>query len=390
MPLFVSDGLYLAGNPDEGVLQPNVEVLNWIDFLDYSFSTQNLIVDLNLERWVSKGSHYSRRAIEGDEQDHFREVFSDLYERVLSHLNQGGVVIVLLGKDAPIPRSRHSAKPSTGSHNWLQNLGILTECSKIGKQGYSVETKDRDVEWYLASSGDQYHLSLSNDVEKHSTVLATSRSGAPIAIEVGAYQDDHRRLRTEKGNVVLLPQPRTWGQNPMKLARCIEAIGQKRLPTGSGWRRYAEDSESPVSTRTVEALLRRFPQAAAVLSAKDGAGQMEIEDEDDVQDLLDAGLNFYFDDVRPEANVEEFAGSGGRVDFVVGDVGVGIEVKIARSTRDRSRLVEQLTKAKESYTRHSLVNDLYIFIYDPELRLNVPELQDDIGDESTHLIVTPR
>ena len=392
MPAFVSDEFYRQGNNDEqGFVQPGIEVSPWHQFSGMIFKTRLLVLDLNLNRYISGGGRRSSRAIESDSRDYFRKIFAELYERALTHLNQGGVILVLLGETAPIPRSQYSNKSGVTSYDWLQQLQVISKVSKVNKARQIVEVEDEDLERYLDNTGNHYSISLSPKVKEYANILARSSSGSPIAAEVCAYQDDSDQVRTDRGSLILLPQPRTWKQNPTMIARYIEEIGRKRLPE-SGWRRYEPDAGSSVSTKTVETVLRKFHKAAGALAAADGEGQIEMKKERDVQDLLEAGLKLYFDDVRREVGVEDFGGSSGKIDFVVGDVEVAIEVKITRSNRSRAKLIEQITKAKESYTRHGDVNRLYIFIYvaDKAHLPNTAGLRKDLEDEITQLIVVPQ
>jgi DNA-binding sugar fermentation-stimulating protein len=54
---------------------------------------------------------------------------------------------------------------------------------------------------------------------------------------------------------------------------------------------------------------------------------IEIEDEYDVQDLFHALLKLYFDDIRPEEYTPSYGGSASRVDFLLKDEQIIIEIK---------------------------------------------------------------
>ncbi|WP_445923668.1 PD-(D/E)XK nuclease domain-containing protein, partial [Klebsiella pneumoniae] len=57
-----------------------------------------------------------------------------------------------------------------------------------------------------------------------------------------------------------------------------------------------------------------------------------ISDEYDVQDLLHALLHIYFDDIRPEEWTPNYAGGSSRVDFLLKNEVIIIEVKKTRAT----------------------------------------------------------
>ncbi len=99
---------------------------------------------------------------------------------------------------------------------------------------------------------------------------------------------------------------------------------------------------------------------------------LDIEDEYDVQDLLHALLKLYFDDVRTEEWVPSYAGGSSRMDFLLKDEKVVIEVKKTRShLRDRD-LGEQLIIDIEKYQAHPDCERLICFVYDPEGLLGNP------------------
>jgi len=396
MTVFVSDRLSVTGYVNkDGKVYDGGEVISWGEFGQTELDTQIFVLDLNLEEHVSEAGRHSQRKIKGGKQDHFRTVFSDLTRRAVSHLNQGNTIVTLLAEEAPIPASRHRGFPRISSHDWLNRLGVMSSCYKLDSRGYSTDAEDPDLNWYLESSGEKYGISIKNDVNEYSAVVAESGSGTSIAAIIQAYKDDTREIRTDRGNLVLLPQPRTWTQSPTRIARCIEEIGMENLPDEQSWRKYGPRNRSSASTDCLKQILHRFPKAVRVLSEKDGSGKLEIKQESDVQDLLEAGLNLYFENVNSEVAVEDYAGSGGRIDLLINDINTAIEVKITRPDRSRSDLISEFAKAKEMYGEHSGVDQLYLFIYvsDVSQLPNGTELRNDIEDEGevpVRLIITPQ
>jgi hypothetical protein len=60
----------------------------------------------------------------------------------------------------------------------------------------------------------------------------------------------------------------------------------------------------------------------------DGRSTLEITDEYDAQDLFTAMLKLHFDDVRPEEWTPSYAGNSSRIDFLLKEFGLAIEVKM--------------------------------------------------------------
>ncbi|MCM1235590.1 MAG: hypothetical protein NC489_36285, partial [Ruminococcus flavefaciens] len=99
---------------------------------------------------------------------------------------------------------------------------------------------------------------------------------------------------------------------------------------------------------------------------------LEIKDEYDVQDLLHALLKLYFDDIRPEEWTPSYAGSSSRVDFLLKNEKLVIEVKKTREGLEDKELGEQLIIDIDKYKAHPDCEKLVCFVYDPEERIHNP------------------
>ena len=97
-----------------------------------------------------------------------------------------------------------------------------------------------------------------------------------------------------------------------------------------------------------------------------------IDDEYDVQDLLRVLLKTHFDDVRTEEETPSYAGASGRIDILLKQEKIGIEVKMTRKGLRDKTLGEQLIKAIVRYQHHPDCQFLYCFVYDPKMRLRNP------------------
>lgn len=93
---------------------------------------------------------------------------------------------------------------------------------------------------------------------------------------------------------------------------------------------------------------------------------LSIKDEYDVQDLLNALLLLHFEDVRPEEWTPSYAGGSKRMDFLLKDSEIAIEVKMTRKALKDKELGEQLIIDIANYKQHKDCKCLYCFVYDPE------------------------
>ena len=73
-----------------------------------------------------------------------------------------------------------------------------------------------------------------------------------------------------------------------------------------------------------------------------GRPTLEIKDEYDVQDLLNAILRLHFEDVRPEEWTPSYAGGNNRMDFLLKNEEISIEVKMTRDGLKDKELGDQL------------------------------------------------
>ena len=106
-----------------------------------------------------------------------------------------------------------------------------------------------------------------------------------------------------------------------------------------------------------------------------------IEDEYDVQDLFRALLTLWFDDVRPEEVAPSYAGKSARVDFLLKNEKIVIEIKKTRKGLDAKKLGEELIIDISRYQSHPDCNFLFCFVFDPEELINNPRgLESDLSN----------
>ena len=115
---------------------------------------------------------------------------------------------------------------------------------------------------------------------------------------------------------------------------------------------------------------------------------LKIGDEYDVQDLLNALLRLHFDDVRPEEWTPSYAGGSNRMDFLLKDEEIAIEVKMTRDGLKDKEVGEQLLIDIAKYQKHPNCKNLYCFVYDPDGHIRNPRgLENDLSKTTENINV---
>lgn len=110
-----------------------------------------------------------------------------------------------------------------------------------------------------------------------------------------------------------------------------------------------------------------------------------IQDEYDVQDLLHSLLKIEFNDVREEEYTPSYAGSSARVDFLLKEQKIVIEVKKTRDGLRDKEVGNQLMLDIVRYKSHPNCKHLICFVYDPESKIQNPRgLENDLNEMSTN------
>lgn len=137
-----------------------------------------------------------------------------------------------------------------------------------------------------------------------------------------------------------------------------------------------------------ERIINRFREVAQQLTERYSKREtLIVRDEYDVQDLLHALLKIYFDDVRPEEYVPSYAGRASRVDFLLKNEKIVIEVKMARENLKDEKIGEELIIDIERYKSHPNCRALICFVYDPDRWIKNPiGLQKDLSSDQDFIV----
>ncbi|PAR44623.1 hypothetical protein CGT95_17645 [Vibrio metoecus] len=120
---------------------------------------------------------------------------------------------------------------------------------------------------------------------------------------------------------------------------------------------------------------------------------LNVNDEYDVQDLLHGLLHLHFEDIRAEEWVPSNAAKCTRVDFLLKNEGIIIEVKKTRQGLAAKEVGSQLIEDIHRYKTHPDCKTLVCFVYDPEERIVNPRgLEADLSKDSAlevHVLIRP-
>jgi hypothetical protein len=147
--------------------------------------------------------------------------------------------------------------------------------------------------------------------------------------------------------------------------------------------------DPPNAILLVETICNRFHLVAKQLCDRHGdRATLSVGDEYDVQDLMHALLRLHFDDIRPEEWTPSYAGSCSRIDFLLKDEKIVIEVKKTRPTLKAKHVGEQLLVDIQRYKVHQDCKTLVCFVYDPDGWISNPRgLENDLNREEDGFLV---
>ena len=116
----------------------------------------------------------------------------------------------------------------------------------------------------------------------------------------------------------------------------------------------------------------------------DSRAGFDVNDEYDVQDLLRSLLVVFFDDVRAESTVREYAGGASRIDFVLPQSHVAVEIKKSRGSMTSRDLANELIIDRDRYAVDDRISHLVCLVFDLEGRLINPRgLEVDLSRDAS-------
>jgi hypothetical protein len=118
---------------------------------------------------------------------------------------------------------------------------------------------------------------------------------------------------------------------------------------------------------------------------------LKVNDEYDFQDLLHSLLRLFFDDIRPEDWVPSYAGGSSRIDFVLPEPRLALELKHSRPSMNAKALGDELLIDIERYEKHPGVETLFCLVLDRDGHINNPRgIESDLTKVHNRLRVIVR
>ena len=148
-----------------------------------------------------------------------------------------------------------------------------------------------------------------------------------------------------------------------------------------------QSDQNPITG--IENICKRFHLIARQLRSRhDNRPTLDVQDEYDVQDLFHSLLHLHFSDVRAEECTPSYAGKASRMDFLLKQERIVVEIKKTRQGLDAKELGSQLIEDIARYQAHPDCDTLVCFVYDPEGRISNPRgIENDLRRKESEMIV---
>jgi len=237
----------------------------------------------------------------------------------------------------------------------------------------------------------EIYVALESLIEEGNSILKTKFETMHFVklVDFGKYKSWHTKVLSYLH--IILPKDSPYITNISEHAKnyltyaenCINSLKAIKEQIEKGYISLATRALDIDSLSVLNRIFSRFHQIAKQLRSRhDDRHTLDVEDEYDVQDLLHAVLRLYFDDIRPEEWTPSYGGGSSRMDFLLKNEKIVIEVKKIRKGLNDKALGEQLIVDIEKYRNHPDCNHLICFVYDPEGKLGNPTgIENDLNSE---------
>lgn len=146
------------------------------------------------------------------------------------------------------------------------------------------------------------------------------------------------------------------------------------------------------SIQVVLSVGERFRDVARQLTRRhDQRPTLKVTDEYDAQDLYHALLRMFFADIREEEWTPSHAGSAKRIDFLLPEHRLAVELKHSRPTMTKKTLGDELLVDVGNYGKHAAVRHLVCLVFDFDGHIENPRgMERDLSQVYDGLAVTVR
>lgn len=236
-------------------------------------------------------------------------------------------------------------------------------------------------------------------IDKGRSVLATHKPNPPNVI--GFPTLDNSSFANWKTQTLAFLKSRFSSTSPYylefsdKVKRPFQSAVQTGLGVLEGLRDDIDDAGSASASETanpiakIENLCNRFHLVASQVRERYKEREtLDIQDEYDVQDLFHSLLHLHFEDIRPEEWAPSNAGKSTRMDFLLKQERIVVEIKKTRKGLDAKVVGTELIEDIHRYQSHPDCDALICFVYDPDGRIANPRgLENDLRRNDDKLIV---
>lgn len=163
----------------------------------------------------------------------------------------------------------------------------------------------------------------------------------------------------------------------------LERLHQGRLKTANSVGAVSFAGEALDAVKVVLELGERFVDVQRSLKRRHGKREtLLVNDEYDAQDLLRSLLRVFFKDVRPEDYVPSHAGASSRIDFVLPEYGLAVELKYGRESLSDADLGAELIVDTKRYGSRDDVQHLLCLVFDLDGTISNPRgIESDLERE---------
>lgn len=156
--------------------------------------------------------------------------------------------------------------------------------------------------------------------------------------------------------------------------------------SSTGLVQMPSDIEKLLST-----LIKGIPKAIVPLTEQKRRKNslfIKFDNEYDIQDLLETLMRPWINDIRPEEYASSSVGKSPRIDFVLPEYRIVIEVKYVRDKPHAKAVGDELLVDCARYVKHESCEQLWIVIYDPERLINNPDgFKNDLAQSSKEIVI---
>jgi hypothetical protein len=181
-------------------------------------------------------------------------------------------------------------------------------------------------------------------------------------------EEAERYLKGEHGDV-----RRSTAAKVQLIRRLLRAVLEGSLVTDNSRRFVGFAGARMDTTELIGAIARRGELVVRQLGKRyDNRPTLTVDDEYDYQDFFHSLLQLFFNDIRREEWTPSYAGGSNRIDFLLPESLVAVELKYSRPSMSTKKLGEELLIDLAKYAKHPSVNHVICIVMDAKGQIENP------------------